>query len=103
NGCSQDATYNVNEPTLLTVSGSQTDVTCNGGNNGAIDLTVNGGTAPYTFNWSNGANSEDISGLTATNYSVTVTDANNCTQNANFSINEPPAISINGSIDDVNC
>ena len=47
-------------------------------NNGAIDLTVSGSTAPYTFLWSNSATSEDLASLLPGNYSVTVTAANGC-------------------------
>jgi len=46
-----------------------------GGNDGSINLTVNGGVTPYTYDWSNGATTEDISGLSASVYAVTVTDA----------------------------
>ena len=45
---------------------------------GSIDLTVSGGEAPYLFEWSNGSTDEDVSGLGPGEYTVTVTDANNC-------------------------
>jgi uncharacterized protein (TIGR02145 family) len=53
------------------------DVTCKGSADGEIDLIIEGGTQPYSFQWSNGATSEDISNLSGGKYSVTVTDANN--------------------------
>jgi hypothetical protein len=43
-----------------------------------IDITVSGGTPGYTFSWSNGANTEDLSNLSSGTYSVFVTDANGC-------------------------
>lgn len=55
-----------------------TDVTCNGAANGAIDLTVTGGTLPYTILWSTFQGSEDISGLDGGLYYVIVTDAKGC-------------------------
>jgi hypothetical protein len=51
-----------------------TDVSCRGENDGAIDLSVNNGAAPYTYLWDNGATTEDISGLISATYQVTVTD-----------------------------
>ncbi|MCC6412807.1 MAG: lamin tail domain-containing protein, partial [Saprospiraceae bacterium] len=56
-------------PVLFT---SVTNTTCNLAN-GAVDLTVAGGTGPFTFAWSNTASTEDISGLAAGTYTVTVT------------------------------
>src|SRR5690606_28737912 len=67
-----------------------TDVSINGGNDGAIDLMVSGGTAPYTYIWNNGATTEDLSALTAAVFEVTVTDANGCSVSANISVLEPP-------------
>jgi gliding motility-associated-like protein len=62
---------------------------------GSIDLSVNGGTAPYSFLWSNTEVTEDISNLSAGVYSVVVTDANNCTAIASATI---PGNSINFSL-----
>jgi len=76
-GCTGSQTVNVTVSNS-TVTGVITNTNCSGGNNGAIDITPTGGIAPYTFNWSNGATTEDISGLGVGNYTVTVTDAIAC-------------------------
>ena len=75
------------------LSASVTDVTCNGGSDGAIDLTTTGGSSPFTYAWSNAATTEDISGLTAGTYSVTVTATGGCTATASYTVNEPAALS----------
>ncbi len=82
-----------------------TDVTCNGGSDGSIALSVLGGTAPYTYLWSDGQTTATATNLTAGVYSVTITDANNCVLELNtLAVNEPPALSNTGSlITDVTC
>ncbi|MGV3589343.1 MAG: T9SS type A sorting domain-containing protein [Adhaeribacter sp.] len=62
-----------NNPLILT--SSHIDATMGGGMDGSVDLSVIGGTGPYTFMWSNGATTEDLTGVMASTYSVTVMDA----------------------------
>ena len=64
-------------------------IPCFGGNSGSVNITVSGGTQPYSFNWSNGATTEDLSNLPAGSYGVTVTSANGATASANATVNQP--------------
>ncbi|XOV66618.1 MAG: choice-of-anchor L domain-containing protein [Fluviicola sp.] len=97
-GCTVTASYNVgNNTNGFVATAVVTDETC-GDSNGAIDLSVLGGVTPLTYNWSNGAITEDISGLDAGTFNVTITDANGCvitlsesvsSFSENFAINTP--------------
>ncbi|NVJ45850.1 MAG: SprB repeat-containing protein, partial [Cytophagia bacterium] len=103
-GCSVNLTVTITEPaTVMLLSGTETDGTCAGSNNGSIDVTVTGGSAPYTYLWNTGATSEDVSGLAPGNYSVSVTDAGGCIKSIGFTISEPSPISISETIDNISC
>lgn len=103
-GCSVTASYTITQPASNLVStATNTPVTCNGGNNGSINLTPNGGVTPYTFLWSNAAATEDINGLTAGAYSVTITDLNGCTTSRTINISQPTAISTSETHTNGNC
>ena len=65
------------------------DVSCKFGDDGAIDISVSGGTAPYTYSWNNSATSEDLTDLIAGTYIVTVTDANGCIKDEEFEVEQP--------------
>ena len=103
NGCTATDNVTINEPATITTSIISTDVPCNGSNNGTVDLTVSGGTAPYTFIWSNSATTEDMVGLSPGTYNVVVTDANGCTATDNVTINEPAGIITSITSTDVSC
>ena len=113
NDCTITASYTITEPDELVATGTISNnngfgISCNGANDGSIDLSVSGGTANYTYSWStnNGSglsvNSEDQTGLGPGTYNVTVTDANNCTDTASFTITEPSALSFTDAVSDTN-
>jgi len=89
-GCQHIKPIQVDTLAALSLVTSASDVTCINTNNGAIDLTIIGGLAPFTINWSNGATTEDISGLTPGSYSVTVTDSAGQSANATDSVGSNP-------------
>lgn len=95
-GCQGVVVVQVTEiPNLTATIASQSDVTCNSGDDGVINLTVNQGTAPYSYSWSSSASSGiSATDLQAGNHTITVTDANNCVVQVNGVINEPPALDI---------
>jgi gliding motility-associated-like protein len=93
NACSVQDVGTVSTGSLPTISNSVVDsVSCNGGSNGSITITVSGGLPNYSFLWSNGQITQNISGLAVGNYTVTVTDQNSCTVSASFVVNQPGLI-----------
>jgi gliding motility-associated-like protein len=94
---------NITEPTILGASTTSTDVTCNGLNNGTASVTASGGTAPYTYLWSNGPTSANVSNLAPGTYSVVVTDANGCTVSANVNIIEPAILGASTTSTNISC
>ncbi|MCH7408415.1 gliding motility-associated C-terminal domain-containing protein [Belliella sp. DSM 111904] len=91
-GCNTTATYNIREPELLSYREVVNNVSCFGANNGAIELNVTGGTAPYTYRWSNGFNGRNPRNLAPGIYSVVITDRNGCSTGGSFGISEPSAL-----------
>ncbi len=91
----------VDEPTPIVLTSSSITKVVNGGD-GAINIEVEGGTPDYTFNWSNNAATEDLTGIDVGDYSVTVTDDNNCIAAFGpFTVATAPSIS--GVVTDVIC
>ncbi|MBK8846396.1 MAG: SprB repeat-containing protein [Bacteroidetes bacterium] len=103
NGCTKEQTITVHSKLLLNGTTLSTNLSCNNNGTGTIDLTVTNGNAPFTYNWSNGSTTEDISSLSAGIYTVNVTDDAGCTLSLSTSVSEPAAISIVALADSVNC
>lgn len=103
NSCTASASFTITEPDTLLVTAVIDDILCNGELTGEIDITVTGGTAPYLFNWSNGATTEDLTGLSAGSYSVTITDVNGCSVEYLYTVTEPAPIVITGTSVNITC
>ncbi len=97
-GCSVTATYNIGSVPNTLAFGAPTivNVSCNGGNDGAITATTTGGTGTVTFAWSTTPTqtTATISNLTAGAYTVTITDSLGCSASATYNVTEPTAIVI---------
>jgi len=97
NNCLALDTVTITEPTIIVVGqDALTNVSCNGGSNGFIDINVTGGAFPYVnFAWTpNVSTGQTASGLTQGTYDVTVTDNNGCTATNSYTITEPSALTI---------
>ena len=104
NGCISQLVASVPEPpTYLLLTTVSEDVSCNGGTDGAIYISADGGFPGYTYLWSNSSSDTLISALTSGNYSISVTDVNNCTVVENIYINEPLPLTIPILASDVSC
>lgn len=86
-GCAVFGSVTINQPAAITINGTIVDEAVSGANNGSIDITVTGGTSPYSYAWSNGKSTQDITALSGGDYTVTVTDNKNCTSQKAFTVN----------------
>ncbi len=93
NGCTLSNTLSVTEPAAISVNATTINASCNGTSDGSIDLTVTGGTGPFTFSWNNGQfTTEDLTNIPAGSYSGVLTDANGCQDSGTVVISEPAAV-----------
>jgi Zn-dependent metalloprotease len=90
-GCNIIDATNLTQPSQLAKSKTITNVKCFGGNDGSVNETISGGTTPYSYAWSSGSTSEDISSIVAGTYYLEVTDKNSCTLRDTATITQPSA------------
>ena len=91
------ATFSVTVNADLSATATAQDALCFDEASGNVTLNVTGGTAPYTYAWSNGATTQDLSNVAEDTYNVVVTDANGCTANASAMVDEPSEIMISAT------
>ena len=105
NNCSETSTFTINNNTgSLSIDGAQLYVENCGSGDGSIDVTVSGGTIPYSYAWSNGETVEDIDSLSAGSYQLTVTDGSGCSLSANYTVgNNSGTLSVTGVVNDASC
>lgn len=97
NGCVTDTAVSISAPgvpLLVSITGS-TNISCFGGTNGSATALAAGGTAPYSYEWSNGATTATATGLSAGTYTVTVTDADGATAEVPVTLTPPNELRVN--------
>lgn len=104
NSCVTNQTVNIAQPTQISSTGTVTNINCNAACIGSINITSTGGNGAYSYTWSPaGGNVEDPSNLCATNYSVIIADANNCSVTNTYVITQPAGITLSFNKRDVLC
>lgn len=102
-GCTATGETIVPSARSVEITGTIQEPSCDNASNGSIDITINQGAAPYTFEWSNGATTEDIDNLTPGSYRLTVTDANGCNAVATYEVSTGPAIELGIEVINASC
>lgn len=109
-GCTESATVTLAEPDVIEYASQTTNISCDGGADGAIDITnLTGGSSPYVLDWTttdgsglqSGATMQ--TGLTAGTYGLIVTDSNGCSSMESFNLSSAGAITITTSVTDASC
>ncbi|MBI1226587.1 MAG: T9SS type A sorting domain-containing protein [Bacteroidetes bacterium] len=93
-GCSATAMTTITSPPILTVETLLQNASCFGVGDGVATAIANGGTPSYTYTWSNGMTDSTIANLVVGSYTVTIMDANGCTETAGFPVTSPSALEL---------
>ncbi|NNF01886.1 MAG: hypothetical protein HKN22_04310, partial [Bacteroidia bacterium] len=91
-GCVGSATVAVTQPAAISVTSSKSNISCNNQDNGSAAVFVSGGVPSFSYNWSNGSTTSNISSLSGGAYTCTITDNNACTSTKVVNIFNPSAI-----------
>ena len=103
NGCTASASASVISIAPPSLTYTQVNVTCFGGNDGSVTATPLGGVTPYTFLWSGGQTTQNLSAVPVGSYGLTLTDSIGCTATILAALTAPPAILLADSFTAVSC
>ena len=104
NGCTDDEDETLSAPNPIVITKDSINESCSGSADGeAYIASLTGGSSPYTFIWNTGSTNDTITGLTAGNYTVTVTDNNSCTEETTFAIDAGAGATVSADSTDITC
>ena len=79
------------------------DVSCFNGIDGSIDLEINGGTPPFNYLWSNNVTTQDLLSIGSAVYTISITDATNCSINRDIIVNQPSELVVTTNVTNILC
>jgi gliding motility-associated-like protein len=96
-GCKDTSVINITPVISIAINVNGTSILCNGDCNGQATASASGGVPPYFYQWSTGLNdtNQTVAGLCDGSYTITVTDANGCSNSETVVMNEPPPLTLN--------
>lgn len=103
NNCVFNTSTTLTEPLDISITTIPNNPTCFGSLDGGVNLMLSGGTTPYDFLWSDNSTGQSLSNIGAGNYTLQITDANDCIQNASATLVDPDPMTITETVIDVNC
>jgi gliding motility-associated-like protein len=102
-GCELITSITVAQPSAIVITADVSQVTCSGGEDGQVALSITGGTPPFTTNWDNGETGLNIDSLGLGIYTVTVLDTNNCAATLDVEVDESSPINLSSESNSVGC
>ena len=102
-GCSTTAAASVTTASGPSATDSVVNVLCNGDSTGSVIVTVTGGTGTIVYAWNNGSATQNLTNIGGGNYTLTITDANNCSFTVAATISQPAALSSSSAVTNVLC
>jgi PKD repeat protein len=105
-GCSDSSFIDLSNSNAPIISAVKLNATCNGNTDGAINISVTGGTSPYLYTWNVAppqTNTQDLTGLSAGNYLVLVNDAQGCVSVRTYAVTQPAALIVNATATTATC